>query len=170
MAGAVPQKILVIDMDRCTNCERCVLACNYAKTGKFGRTDSRIRVFAWRETGDFIPVVCLHCNPAPCQEACGVGAIHRDAKTGAVYIDYGTCISCKACMYACPYGVISIDSTGRVVKCDLCEGDPACVKACAFKALRYEVATRAVEKLAYEYAKALKAAGVVKGPAAAVRP
>jgi Fe-S-cluster-containing dehydrogenase component len=166
----MPAKILVIDLDKCTGCERCTLACSFKKNGSFSRTNSRIRVFTWRETGDFIPATCLHCNPAPCQEACGVGAIHRDGRTGAVYIDYKTCINCKACMYACPYGAISIDSSGRVVKCDLCEGEPACVNACSFNALRYEKALKAVDKLVVEYVKSLKAAGVSRGPSAAIRP
>lgn len=165
-----PPKILVIDLDKCTGCERCILACNFKKSGSFGRTNSRIRVYSWRETGDFIPATCLHCNPAPCQEACGVGAIHRDGRTGAVYIDYKTCINCKACMYACPYGAISIDSQGRVVKCDLCEGEPACVQQCSFNALRYEKPSRAVDKLAVEYIKTLKQAGVSRGPSAPIRP
>ncbi|MEM3398665.1 MAG: 4Fe-4S dicluster domain-containing protein [Nitrososphaerota archaeon] len=166
----VPEKILVIDMDKCTGCERCTLACSFKKSGKFGRTDSRIRVFSWKETGDFIPATCLHCNPAPCQESCGVGAIHRDGKTGAVSIDYKTCINCKACMYACPYGSISIDTQGRVVKCDLCEGQPSCVEACSFNALRFEKAVKAVDKLVMEYVRSLKEAGVSKGPSAPARP
>jgi Fe-S-cluster-containing dehydrogenase component len=47
------------------------------------------------------------------------------------------CIGCKACTYACP---ISIPQMGRglkiMVKCDMCGGDPDCIKVCSSKAIK----------------------------------
>lgn len=149
-------RVLVFDSGRCTGCERCVLTCNYVKTGVFGTRDSRITVFSWRDTGDFIVVGCYHCDPAPCMEACGVGAIYRNPKTGAVEIDQKKCIKCKACIYACPYGAIRVASDGSIIKCDLCGGDPACVKACPYEAIRFERVDRVGERFAYQYAASLR--------------
>jgi len=149
-------KILVFDSSKCTGCELCVLACNYIKTGVFGTRDSRIRVFSWRETGDFVVLGCYQCDPAPCMEACGVDAIYRDPKTGALKIDMGKCINCKACIYACPYGAITIGSHGKVIKCDLCDGAPVCVKVCKYGALRYEEAVKVGVDFALQYAQTLK--------------
>jgi len=152
----VTYKILVFDSGKCTGCERCVLACNYVKTNVYGIRDSRIRVFAWRDTGDFIVTGCYQCDPAPCMEACGVDAIYRDPKTNAVIIDYRKCINCKACVYACPYGAITLGREGKVVKCDLCAGDPECVKACNYGALRFESPERVGVDFAFQYATIIK--------------
>lgn len=148
--------ILEFDSGKCTGCERCILACNYAKAKVFGTRDSRIRIFGWRDTGDFIISGCYHCDPAPCMEACGVDAIYRDPKINAVMIDYRKCINCKACVYACPYGAITLGSDGKVIKCDLCYGDPACVKACSYGALRYVKVSKVGEDFAHQYALILK--------------
>lgn len=149
-------KVLVFDSSKCTGCELCVLACNYVKTGAFGMHDSRTKIFSWRDVGDFIVLGCYHCDPAPCMEACGVDAIYRDPKTGAIKINTGKCINCKACAYACPYGAITIGSAGKVIKCDLCDGDPACVKACQYGALRFEEVNKVGVDFALQYAQTLK--------------
>lgn len=69
---------------------------------------------------------------------CPVGAIRRDTKTEAVLIDRDACIGCRVCMIACPFGAITFDlDRRRPIKCDLCEGDPRCVKFCETRALTY---------------------------------
>ena len=44
------------------------------------------------------------------------------------------CIGCKLCLIACPFGSVTFVN-GVSAKCDLCEGDPTCVKACYWGAL-----------------------------------
>ena len=65
-------------------------------------------------------------------------AISKDAETGAVVENTDLCIGCRMCTVACPLGGISINyETGKSIKCDLCGGDPFCVKVCGYGALSY---------------------------------
>ena len=53
-------------------------------------------------------------------------------------VDTEKCIGCRMCVSACPFGSMSFDETQRkVLKCDLCDGDPTCVKFCQHNALQY---------------------------------
>ena len=48
------------------------------------------------------------------------------------------CVGCKVCTIACPFGTVNYSSaTGKVIKCDLCGGDPACASACPTEAITY---------------------------------
>jgi carbon-monoxide dehydrogenase iron sulfur subunit len=69
------------------------------------------------------------------------GAMHMDGETGLVLNREEKCVGCWMCVMVCPYGVI-VPSEGQkvAVKCDQCltEGhDPACVKACPTKAIKF---------------------------------
>jgi Fe-S-cluster-containing hydrogenase component 2 len=71
-------------------------------------------------------------------QACPVDAIAYDAATGAKTILDSACVGCKVCTIACPFGTVNYNSdTGKVIKCDLCGGDPACAKACPTQAITY---------------------------------
>jgi Fe-S-cluster-containing dehydrogenase component len=69
--------------------------------------------------------------------ACPTGAITKNEVTGIDTIDKMLCVGCKACTLACP---ISIPQMGRglkiIVKCNMCEGDPECIKVCSAKAIK----------------------------------
>jgi len=162
-------KILVIDPDRCFGCGICELACSFHHTGEFSRTKSRIRVFRWEKTCDAVPLVCYQCEDAPCMRVCGVaGAMTKDKDTGAVLINRELCIGCKLCMFNCPYGAINFDSaTHQLIMCDLCEGEPECVKYCPVKALTYTEADRAGEFLKTVAADKMREGS--KGPAGPLR-
>jgi Fe-S-cluster-containing dehydrogenase component len=57
---------------------------------------------------------------------------------GVVKIDYDKCIGCRMCVAACPFGAMNFDSVAKkVAKCDLCDGDPECVKFCFYKTLTF---------------------------------
>ena len=67
------------------------------------------------------------------------------------------------CMQACPFGGTSFDPVeSRILKCDLCGGDPECVKYCPSGALKYVDASRATMERKRAYAARLKAAVGVK--------
>ena len=53
-------------------------------------------------------------------------------------VDEATCVGCKVCTIACPFGTINyVADTGKVQKCDLCGGKPACAEACPTQAITY---------------------------------
>ena len=70
--------------------------------------------------------------------ACPVDAILLDPVTSAKIVLDPTCVGCKVCTIACPFGTINyVAQTGKVQKCDLCDGAPACAKACPTAAITY---------------------------------
>ncbi|MBS7607424.1 4Fe-4S dicluster domain-containing protein [Candidatus Bathyarchaeota archaeon] len=79
-----------------------------------------------------IPHLCAQCYDYPCVEACPVGALSTSKETGAVLVDREKCIACGRCIDACPGKVPYIHPRDNyAVICDLCGGDPKCVKACS---------------------------------------
>ena len=83
-------------------------------------------------------MICEQCEDAPCLAVCPTKAISKDFKTSVVSITNDKCIGCKACMWICPFGAILIDfDKGIAYKCDLCDGDPECVKVCQPSAIQY---------------------------------
>lgn len=129
---------LVFDAELCTGCRACELACSFKKDQVFSPTKSRVRVVKIDEEGIDVPVGCEHCDDAPCIAVCPVGALYEDAETGAVLINHDTCIGCRLCIPACPFAAISHDAvTKRVYKCDMCHGEPECVKWCFTGAIKH---------------------------------
>jgi Fe-S-cluster-containing hydrogenase component 2 len=96
-------------------------------------------VKTYRYSDDFsLVVLCLQCDDAACIKVCPTKALAHNPKTGAVEVDMEKCIKCRMCAIACPFGNITIEpETLNVLKCDLCQGDPACAKFCPTKALEY---------------------------------
>ncbi len=131
-------KSLHIDSVKCTGCLQCEMACSYENYGVFNPAKSRIKVFDFHETGRKVPYTCTQCDEAWCLHACPVEAIRLDAATGAKIVDEATCVGCKVCTIACPFGTINyVQDTGKVQKCDLCGGNPACAEACPTQAITY---------------------------------
>ena len=70
--------------------------------------------------------------------ACPVDAIKADPASGAKVVLEATCVGCKVCTIACPFGTVNyVAGTGKVQKCDLCGGKPACAAACPTGAITY---------------------------------
>lgn len=86
--------------------------------------------------------VCKHCVRAGCLEVCPTGAIIR-TEFDSVYIQQDTCNGCRACLNACPFGVVDIGSDGKAHKCTLCYDrlqhgmEPACAQACPTDSIRF---------------------------------
>jgi Fe-S-cluster-containing hydrogenase component 2 len=112
----------------------------------FQPSKARIQVVSFDMTVQDVPIVCQQCTDAPCMEACPQDAISRSPETTAVVVDKELCIQCGACVQACVIGLDQIEPEQKLairldeeeempLKCDLCEGEPQCVKFCPTEAL-----------------------------------
>ena len=114
----IPQWAMAIDLDRCTGCEACVVACdaenNVPTAGdeqaSMGRAKHWIRIDRYYE-GEFPdikvryrPVLCQQCDSAPCEPVCPVFATYQNAEGLNVQI-YNRCIGTRYCANNCPYTV-----------------------------------------------------------------
>ena len=131
-------KALYINYEKCTGCRLCELVCAVKHDGISNPARSRIKVMKWEMEGLYIPMSCQQCQDAPCVNACPVKALSRDEDLGRVVVDYDVCIGCRTCVSVCPFGAMSFNTIDRkVFKCDLCEGDPQCVRFCDRKAVDF---------------------------------
>lgn len=154
---------MVIDLKRCVGCHACATSCKSSNSTPPG--DLRAYVLR-KEIGKFpdtkrvvLPMLCMHCSDPACLNVCPTGAtIKRD--DGIVTIDKDTCIGCRACATACPYGArfyvknakgyfeeytpfeklnAGKHPVGVMDKCDFClerlqKGEqPVCVQTCITK-------------------------------------
>ncbi|WP_370303223.1 4Fe-4S dicluster domain-containing protein [Pseudooceanicola sp.] len=153
---------LSIDLDICVGCQACVTSCKEWNTGGYsaplsdhdpygadpsGAWLNRVHSYevsapGWDRTLHF-PRSCLHCETPDCVTVCPTGASYKRVEDGIVLVNPDTCIGCKLCSWACPYGAREYDhDDGVMKKCTLCvdriyndtipEEDrvPACVRAC----------------------------------------
>lgn len=141
-------KQLIVDSSSCTGCQLCELSCVFAHENVIGLAHSRIKIVQVHEEGLSVVSVCKQCEDAPCMEVCPTNALVRNEKTGAVELVEESCIYCKKCFYACPFGVISLDEKAKtILKCDLCGGYPVCVNYCPTGAITYKEVDDASFKL-----------------------
>lgn len=133
-----PKPRILVDGERCTGCRACETICSFVHQNSFCGENSRIRVDKDELQGSDIPGVCRQCGNAPCVDICPAGALSRDPGTMAVIVDEDKCTGCRICAGACPFdGIHFHNKTGRAVVCDLCGGDPQCVKRCPVEAIKY---------------------------------
>ena len=148
-------KVLTIDHEKCTSCRLCELVCSERHGGSYRPSLSRVRVAIYAEKAVYLPMTCVQCEAAPCVEACPTEALVRDADTNAVLVVEEECTGCAECESACPFGAIHFwDEKAHI--CDLCGGDPECVRFCAPHALRYETAGASVRSAQRAYADHLR--------------
>jgi carbon-monoxide dehydrogenase iron sulfur subunit len=131
-------KMVYVDHTRCTGCRLCEIACSVNKNGSVNPARSRINVLKWEAVCVDTPVLCRQCESAPCVTVCPLGALVQEETMDRVTVDYDRCIGCRLCVTVCPFGAMGFDAVEKkVIKCDLCDGDPACVRFCETKALQY---------------------------------
>jgi len=88
--------------------------------------------------------LCMHCDKAPCMDACKIPDCIYRTGDGAVIIDPLKCNGCRDCIEACPYEAIFFNDDKNICqKCTLCmhrieQGKkPACIDACPTEALYF---------------------------------
>ena len=136
--ATTPPPRLLVKEPNCSGCRACELACGSAHGGRFQPSLSRIRVRKLEEAGTDRPYPCRQCGQARCVESCPEGALSRHPVTKAVMLDVALCTKCGSCAAACVFEAIPMSpADGYPLFCDLCGGDPACVKRCATGAIRF---------------------------------
>ncbi len=136
------EKLLLVDMDKCTGCKQCDLACSFIKEDLFDPARGRIKVMKFEDIALGIQLLCEQCDAYPCIDSCPEGALSRSEKTGIISVDAEICTQCGSCVDACPYhGIRLHPETSVPLICDLCGGDPYCVKHCVPEALTWVDAT-----------------------------
>jgi len=153
-------KVFVIDIARCNGCYCCQIACKDEHAGNdwspYAMPQPETGQF-WLKLNEYVkgtvpavrmhyqPVLCPHCDDAPCMKACTVeGAIYK-RDDGLVIIDPEKCSGCKDCVGACPWHVIYFNEELNIAqKCTGCAHlldngweVPRCVDACPTECFRF---------------------------------
>lgn len=133
--------VIRVNQQLCGGCKVCMFACSLANDGVAALDLARIQVNSNDvDSFDTFAEPCLQCTDPQCMRYCPTGAISVDEKTGARVINQDVCIGCKLCIKNCPFELprIRFDAVKKkAVKCNLCGGDPECVKQCPTGALTY---------------------------------
>jgi len=136
---SIPKRILTFNPRLCDGCGDCLEAC--VKRLGDSRSTPALKLVKGRDGGSASLSFCLQCDHPLCRVVCPTGSILLDEAVGLSWVRGETCVGCRSCYLICPIeGVVFDALTGKAVKCDLCGGDPVCVKVCDRGALKYTFA------------------------------
>lgn len=160
------QRFFIFEADKCIGCNGCSAACintnqnvgtamEYLYSNEENNASELNRKTAntpaaepWRQVYKVTPedgknntlylsMSCNHCENPPCLNACPTNSYTKREEDGVVIHNQETCMGCKYCIMACPYGAIKYNSATMVVeKCHFCferlsaNEEPACIKSC----------------------------------------
>lgn len=107
---------MAIDLDRCTGCGGCVVACQVEnnvptmgpETSELTRGNFWMDLLQTAEGQypdlkvELLPVPCMQCEDPPCVKVCPVGATYK-TEEGITAQIWDRCIGCRYCQVACPY-------------------------------------------------------------------
>ena len=144
-----PRPRMLVNEKVCAGCRACELICSFVHERRFSDLLSRIHVYKVDEDGIDRPIVCRQCGNARCVDACPNAALSRDPNTRHIIVDEARCTKCGSCAQACPFDAIAFHpESGTPLICDLCGGDPECVKRCPTGAISYGLAGAAARAAA----------------------
>jgi carbon-monoxide dehydrogenase iron sulfur subunit len=127
---------LTVVPEQCSGCRVCELVCAIRHFQVNNPKKAAIRVMnTYPHPVIRMPIVCSQCRVPLCGQVCPTGALRW--LDGVVRLDKKECISCFKCVESCPFGAIyAHEDCEHPIKCDLCDGEPECVKKCPTGALR----------------------------------
>ena len=127
------RKIISATAEKCVGCGICEIVCSAEKEKAFNPKIGRIR---WVRIQPIIDtaLTCRLCETPPCVRSCPRDALIQQ-ENGVIEVDETKCTGCGWCIQACDFGAIVTHPIKKVVICDLCNGDPVCVKYCPKDAL-----------------------------------
>ena len=128
------ERYLFAERQNCTGCRACEYACNVKHEGVVRPAAGRIHVLKHKGVID-VPVICWHCDDHPCVAACPTNpkSLTVDPNNNGITVNEKTCLGekCMKCQEACPAQYVRVHpDKGLPIMCDMCGGDPECVKAC----------------------------------------
>jgi len=128
--------VISVHAELCSGCRLCELVCAAHHFGVNNPKKAAIRVFAlFPEPVKNVPVVCTQCDDPECIDACPTSALTKK-ENGMVRLDPTLCNDCGECGESCPQGTIFFHrEVPHPIICDLCGGEPRCVKICPTQAL-----------------------------------
>jgi len=100
-------RFVIASPGRCIGCNTCMAACSSVHRDVGLQALPRLTVMRTFEVT--APVLCRHCDDAPCARVCPVDAIKLSGDQ--VELNEQTCIGCKLCAIACPFGAITPSGT-----------------------------------------------------------
>lgn len=96
-------RFVIAEPALCNGCKTCMAACTMVHKPAGLQAHPRLAV-TLTDTGT-APVLCRHCDDAPCARVCPVEAITRSGHS--IDLNETLCIGCKLCAIACPFGAIT---------------------------------------------------------------
>ncbi|CAM2785750.1 4Fe-4S dicluster domain-containing protein [Vibrio mytili] len=104
------KSFVVADPTKCIGCQTCMAACSdvHKKQG----LQSHPRLTVVKHNDATAPIMCRHCEDAPCATVCPVNAIKKEEDR--ILLQETLCIGCTLCAVACPFGAIALDGSRPV--------------------------------------------------------
>src|SRR6056297_715283 len=119
---------LKFNLEDCTGCKLCQLACSAGHEGVFNPMKARLKI-THEYRGDNIHIKSTSCTFCKIGEkVCPENAISNNGKWMIVNND--RCTGRGICADKCPTGVLYLTSEKKPIICDLCEGEPKCIEWC----------------------------------------
>ena len=124
-----------IEYGKCPpDCVLCEEACLKAK----GRETAGVKPVHAPLVGFNGAMMCNQCSLPACVDICPTLAIEKNLDDGIVRVNEEKCVGCGLCMLGCSYGGVDYQPEARKsFKCDMCDGDPACIKACPQSIMKF---------------------------------